>query len=515
MCRGGSGLITYYKSRNLSSDPSRPMVYVEEEGRWKSYASSGVVEAHRGPLPDYVRLNADEAPFHEVIDLIRSYEAEGTRAKEEMSRRQSSTYGVGGWAILPVIGLVLTALLSLYFLFGQVLPLLRSWVTLTASGTTAHQPLMGPYLVFMTFVEASLLVFPIFLLVLVAKKKRVLVPIIVSFYAVALLFMVIEFVALATFIDRIVVDRGFPDEAVSLVWQGMVQVVFRGILICAIWIPYFLCSDRVRNTFTEPWGAARATSPEFAARSAALAALAAEAREETVAALPVPAEPRIGETPPADPRRRKPKMLLIPIIAGLVVAVGVVVGVGAWRLANPPTTANAVTVHMDAYGDQVKHYSNSNENFSFDYPADWGLQAGAAPTSGDGAFDMLVYDQSGHKISGLSYDGVEVTSFKLQITPTAAQISDIRTKTESSLTAAAGEGATLEKASSDVTINGLLGFTMTLSQPAPDGETVVLQLYALFNGAHMYYVSLQSVGKPSSDLQQRQEAVLNSFAVGY
>ena len=108
-----------------------------------------------------------------------------------------------------------------------------------------------------------------------------------------------------------------------------------------------------------------------------------------------------------------------------------------------------------------------------------------------------------------------MTSFKLQITPTAAQISDIRTKTESSLTAAAGEGATLEKASSDVTINGLLGFTMTLSQPAPDGETVVLQLYALFNGAHMYYVSLQSVGKPSSDLQQRQEAVLNSFAVGY
>jgi Protein of unknown function (DUF2569) len=165
--------------------------------------------------------------------------------------RPDSVSGLGGWLVLPIIGLFLTCLSSIALIFLDILPFWNSWTALTSPGSAAYHALMGAYVGFRSFVDIALLVAPIFLLALLFMKKRVLPQIIVYFYIFVLFVMLLDFVALVTFLERWLSDRGFAEEASTLVSQGMVRTITQGIAVCGIWIPYFLYSKRVANTFQQ------------------------------------------------------------------------------------------------------------------------------------------------------------------------------------------------------------------------------------------------------------------------
>ena len=519
-------MITYYKSRYLSS----PVVYVQQDDTWKSYGPGGIVRKSSGQLPDYILQGVEEVPLEQVEELIRGYTATAKRVEAERGQ-QPAVSGIGGWLVLPIIGLVLTCLASIVYILIECIPLLRSWGVLTSPGSASYNPFFGPYIGFATFVHAFLFVVPIFLLTLIGKKKRVLPQIIIYFYAFTLFVTLVDFVALATFLNQVIADRGFLAEAASYVQQGMVDVILQGVVLCGIWIPYFMYSKRVGNTFVEPWNAGQTARADYSERSAALAALAAESRGERNAsdAEATSAEGRVSatETQPAPivapfpteserevatSQRRKSRILLIPVAAVLVIVVAVVAGIGGWRLANPPTTANRVTTHVDSSGNEIKHYSNTDEKFALDYPADWALQVGTTPSSTGGSrFQMVVFDRYGHKVGAIAYDAVVVTTIILPAPMSAATISEMRKTIEAKFQDGATAGVKIIEPASDVTVNGMPGFTMTCSEPASDGQTLVYPVYWLFKGDRVYYLVLQSIGQPSTELQQRQEAILHSF----
>ena len=54
----GFRVVSYYKSRYLSP----PVVYVQQDDGWKSYAPGGRIQKNIGPLPNYILQNADEVP---------------------------------------------------------------------------------------------------------------------------------------------------------------------------------------------------------------------------------------------------------------------------------------------------------------------------------------------------------------------------------------------------------------------------------------------------------------------
>jgi hypothetical protein len=505
-------VITYYKSRYLSP----PMVYVQQDECWNSYAPAGIVRESLGRLPDFILQGVEEVPLEQVEDLIRGYTVTAERMGVERGLPPAVS-GIGGWLVLPVISLVFTCLASIVYILIESIPLLRSWDILTSPGSASYNPFFGPYIGFTTFVHAFLFVMPIFLLALMSKKKRVLPQIIIYFYAITLFVTLANFVALATFLNQVLVDRGFPAEAASYLTQGMVNVILQGVGLCGIWIPYFMYSKRVGNTFVEPWNAGRIARAEHSHRSAALAALAAQSRGENATAetQPVPVvAPFPTESAPmaATAEKRKSRILLIPVAAVLVIVVAVVAGIGGWRLANPPAAANQVTTNVDSSGNEIKHYSNADEKFALDYPADWALQAGTAPTStGRSRFQMMVFDRSGHKIGAIAYDGVAVMTVVLPAPMSAAAISETRKTVEAKFQSDAAAGVKIIQPSSEVTINGVPGFTMTCSEPASGGQTLVYPLYWLFKGDRTYYLALQSVGQPSAELQQQEEAILQSF----
>jgi hypothetical protein len=525
-------VITYFKSRFLA----QPIVYVEQDGGWKSYAPSGVIRQNSGPLPDFIRQSVDEVPLAEAIDLIHAYEAAAERAEAERYT-PSPVSGLGGWLAVMIVLMILGCLSTILFIVLGLAPLWRLWDELTNPASPSYHAFFAPYIAYASFVNIFMVVAPIFLLVLMFKKKRVLPQIIIYVFVFGVFASVIDFVAVVAFFTQFLADRSLLDEARSLVIQGMVMTSLRGVGACGIWIPYFLYSKRVRNTFVEPWSTKRArqaAEAERMSRATVLAALAAQSREAAVAqpayaeaavaqpeagppayaeaAVAQPAYvPPVWPAPPAGeaaPPRRNPRILLIPVVGILVIIVGLVAGLGAWRLANPPASANAVTVVHDASGNELKHYVNAEQKFAFDYPADWALQVSGQASQG---FQLMVFDPTGHKVNAHSVDGVVVMAVTLPVVVGAEDIAGIRTSTEARFQELGTTGAKLLQPSSAATVNGLAGFTLKASEPAPDGGDLIYPLYFLFRNDRMYYLAAQSYGEPSAELEQEEQAIVDSF----
>ncbi len=148
--------------------------------------------------------------------------------------------GLGGWLLLPALGLVAS--------FLRVAGELRDswpayeatqWLSLTTPGAATYRPIMEPLLLFELVANILALVGIPFVLLLFARRRTSL-P---RAYCVLVLGM-----AAASLLDMLLVpaDLG-PEFASSRAW-GRLAGQLIGV---AIWVSYFHRSERVRNTFVE------------------------------------------------------------------------------------------------------------------------------------------------------------------------------------------------------------------------------------------------------------------------
>ena len=153
-------------------------------------------------------------------------------------------WGLGGWLVLPIIGLFLTIVTSVVTTFRSILPTFESgtWSYLTTPGTDLYDSLWGPFFMFDIFVTAVMIVFPVFLLILLFQKKRLLPRLIIWFYAFDVFALLVESMGLLSFSADLRQVAGWSTSSI-------VRDLLEGLLAPAIWIPYFLLSKRVRNTF--------------------------------------------------------------------------------------------------------------------------------------------------------------------------------------------------------------------------------------------------------------------------
>jgi hypothetical protein len=177
---------------------------------------------------------------------------------EEMVRMEmidEGPRGLGGWLILPAIGLVALPLLWIYSLITDYVPIFREgyWEVLTTPGSGAYDPLWRSLLLFELIGTALFVAVDLVLIVLFFRKSPLFPRCYVAFLAATVAFAIGEFV-LVQGID-ILADDGNTSAIGDLV---------RGIIPAAIWIPYTLRSRRVRNTFVERDWPADARQPQAA-----------------------------------------------------------------------------------------------------------------------------------------------------------------------------------------------------------------------------------------------------------
>ena len=139
-------------------------------------------------------------------------------------------YRIGGWMILPLIGLVISPMLVLSeLMLGDYFDK-SSWISLFEI-SILHTILHAIFLLINVFY----IVTPVFLLILAYNRKKLFLTYIIYFYAAILVFTLFSFF----------VTNSFPD----IYKKDNISDLIRPIIAISIWMPYFLYSDRCKRTF--------------------------------------------------------------------------------------------------------------------------------------------------------------------------------------------------------------------------------------------------------------------------
>jgi hypothetical protein len=149
-----------------------------------------------------------------------------------------SPAGIKGWLVLPVLGLGVSIIRLIYSVSTNYAAVfgVRRWAQLTTPGETSYNPLNAPVLIGeLSFFFGEIIYACIVSLYFFRKDKRT-PRLMIIWYLVSLLGPIAEQLLLAAI--------GFPGAV-----AGSEQTIVPALVGLGIWVPYFLKSKRVRNTF--------------------------------------------------------------------------------------------------------------------------------------------------------------------------------------------------------------------------------------------------------------------------
>lgn len=152
-----------------------------------------------------------------------------------------SNKAIGGWMVLPLIGLCFTPFVLIFQIFSQDFFNHNIWVGVYNAETnlpSAFLFVLGGELIYNVFE----LTFAVFLIILFFKKRTSLPNLISFFYIFVLVGAISDFLAIKFLLPSLYAETD-PGESFTLILRAFVAVI--------IWIPYFQISERVKETFTK------------------------------------------------------------------------------------------------------------------------------------------------------------------------------------------------------------------------------------------------------------------------
>ena len=163
------------------------------------------------------------------------------------SRGDGYEEAIGGWMVLPAIGLVLSPFIVIFQMVNTGYFNPELWIAYSGyengSLLTAAVGLELGY-------NVLLLIFNVVLIILFFKK-RTSVPILMAvFYGINLVVPIL---------DTLMINAIMPEELLDpAADRKLYAEIARKAVGAGIWIPYFLISTRVKNTFCRTYGAVKA-----------------------------------------------------------------------------------------------------------------------------------------------------------------------------------------------------------------------------------------------------------------
>jgi hypothetical protein len=148
--------------------------------------------------------------------------------------------GIGGWLILPLLALLLAPVKISYSLVTGLWPVFSGghWAIVTNPASSAYHPLFGPLLIFEVCPNLTAIVLGLTTLWFFLRKSRLAPRLVIGWYVFMLAMQIADYY-LADLIPALAAQ---PDPAAS---REMIMVAIG----TAIWVPYFLNSQRVKATF--------------------------------------------------------------------------------------------------------------------------------------------------------------------------------------------------------------------------------------------------------------------------
>lgn len=176
----------------------------------------------------------------EYHDPYMPPEASLTDPKIQVPLPKDAPEGIGGWLIVPLIGLTLTPILNLLAL-PDLLAVLEpaTWQSLTSSDSSSYHVLWMPAIFLEIAFTLFMIVFPVYLLWCVMQKFARVPKLFIFWYVVTFGLQFLDTVAISILAESF----SGMGEADSY------KEVGRAFFALLIWVPYFQKSERVKNTF--------------------------------------------------------------------------------------------------------------------------------------------------------------------------------------------------------------------------------------------------------------------------
>ncbi|MEK4523602.1 DUF2569 domain-containing protein [Psychrobacillus sp. FSL W7-1493] len=154
--------------------------------------------------------------------------------------------GIGGWLILPLIGLITSPFVIIAYLMIDVFPFMTAegWESITSRSGEYYHPLFGPIVIIDLIIYLAQNSLVIVLLILFFKNKTIFPRVMITYLTTILILDI-----LIGYINLQIVESVFePDPLTS---QHYMFNVIRAMVSTSIWITYFSKSKRVKNTFVK------------------------------------------------------------------------------------------------------------------------------------------------------------------------------------------------------------------------------------------------------------------------
>lgn len=177
--------------------------------------------------------NEISATVQEKTELSQIFHHEKENKEE---KPEAFYYGFGGWLYLVAIGLVITFGSALYNLFYSYLPLLQNGDLATIS---KDDPMLGTIFILDIAINLFNIILPLYCGYLCYSLKRQFPKVMIIYYIIN--FIITVFYSLVIMLISV--------DLYEIDMREYIKEIFKSAVICAIWIPYFLKSKRVKNTY--------------------------------------------------------------------------------------------------------------------------------------------------------------------------------------------------------------------------------------------------------------------------
>jgi hypothetical protein len=257
----------------------------------------------------------DEMGDAHTVDTTSLHVSEPTVAHPPGETPTTGPKGLGGWLVLPILGLFITIIFSVVILYQDLIPVMEpgTWSQFTAPGVHS---MWVPLFVFETFCIVVQAIAAVALLVILFRRLRILPTLIIWFYAFVFVYVFIESVLILIF-GPDMVPNVYLREQVGWTTTGIVGGLMRALIPTAIWIPYFMVSKRVQNTFVNPLAGAAAPQRPLAPMETSVSPVVRSVPSTAAASR--------------SPSRRRPWRIVLWVLGAILIIV-IVLGIIGWVL---------------------------------------------------------------------------------------------------------------------------------------------------------------------------------------
>jgi hypothetical protein len=148
--------------------------------------------------------------------------------------------GFGGWLYIVAFNALFIFGTSIFYIFDTLFPIFYSeqWTLLTKPGSEFYHPMWSVALIGELIINSSFAALLLYAMYLCYKGKRLFPKIMISFYIIMIVFSLIDFLLI----------QSIPDVAQPMNYETLKPII-HPLFHAAIWIPYFMVSKRVKNTY--------------------------------------------------------------------------------------------------------------------------------------------------------------------------------------------------------------------------------------------------------------------------